>query len=322
MTKKVSRNSPDIDLQIYQSPNNVFALRGTALTNNCQLRITIRDLNGETLESFDEFQLSQGQQFTRTSTAIYQNDSVVEVCNAKNEVLLYANRHIKLDGATNFRDFGGYFTKTNGQLPWRRYFRSDNLSTFSSSDYETIENLRIKTIFDLRRRDEGKINRTILPSTSSIEIIEVPITSTLLGYEEAIDAIFDRQIARIRDEDMAEMYTEIVTTQLDEVIAVARQMIESSADATLVHCTAGKDRTGITAALVQLALGVSEEDVRNDYLLSNRYRTPVRMLALEPRFTALGLEIANFKPYFSAPYHALDTVLETLIDTSKLLFKN
>ena len=81
----------------------------------------------------------------------------------------------------------------------------------------------------------------------------------------------------------------------------------------MFHCAAGKDRTGLVAALLLAALGVSERDILDDYELTNRYRSAWRIAQLRPELAARGVDIDVMTAYFSAPREAMAAALEALV---------
>jgi protein-tyrosine phosphatase len=76
------------------------------------------------------------------------------------------------------------------------------------------------------------------------------------------------------------------------------------------HCTAGKDRTGLTAALVLSTLGVDDAQILDDYELSNRFRSAVRIAEIRPALEENGIDIERYLPLFSAPRRAMAAALE------------
>lgn len=311
-----------IYFDVCKSDSGHFRLHGIAPSTPGEIEVVARDLGGLVLESFGEFDLSSLQVFSFESKITYRNDIVVEVRDEKTtSTMRYAKRKLDLSGAYNFRDFGGYSTDGGAQVPWRKYFRSENLSSLTANDIQVLGSVGISTIFDLRQPLERLQNPTPEPIASSINIVEVPLLSTIVGYEDGLAAIFAGKIPRITASDMAQMYAELLEVHINEMMAVAQAILDHDNGSILIHCNAGKDRTGMIVALVQLALGVSTDDVIYDYLLSNRYRTPVRMAQLKTDFQSRGLSIDNFKPYMSAPYLAFLAVLEDLESASKEIRK-
>jgi protein-tyrosine phosphatase len=176
-------------------------------------------------------------------------------------------RSILLPGAVNLRDFGGYATEDGHMVRRHRLYRSGSLAHLSESAVRAFGELGISLICDLRREDEreGEPTPEFGHAPHRLEIPIFPGSAerlrnmgdpTRLSLAERIDAMvsINRELARDHAEDYARMF-EALLAQAD--------------GAFLVHCSAGKDRTGFACALVLHALGVPEETVLEDYLLSN-----------------------------------------------------
>ncbi len=236
--------------------------------------------------------------------------SAVRISTA-DRTLLVAPRRLTLDGLTNFRDFGGYWGESR-HLSWGIYYRSENLHQLSPNDWSLLHQIGITRVIDLRNPFEKELQPTRLPKESNLELFEVEINGRIKGFEDALIAVAQGKLLQITEEDMAEMYLDILDKHLDD-LAVAVALVESNQrGATLVHCTAGKDRTGLVAAIVQLRAGVSMIKVREDYLLSNLYRTPFRLRQLEPFFKEHKIAPLSIKPFLSAPWKAMQSALAEL----------
>ena len=94
--------------------------------------------------------------------------------------------------------------------------------------------------------------------------------------------------------------------------ALLTHLTEPGALPAVFHCSAGKDRTGLSAALLLRLLGVPEEIVLDDYELSTTYRTQRRLVELRPRFEEMGLDIERFVDFLSAPRPVLKAALDQI----------
>ena len=214
-------------------------------------------------------------------------------------------RKIDLQGTSNFRDIGGYLTEKGSQLRFGRIFRSDNLSRLTDSDWEVIKELGVSKIIDLRRSDEKARSQTVAPRDSGIEIIEIPIDVEILGKSELIEHIFSKEIKRVTNDDMAQMYEDLLAKYRSKFAQTVSLLLEPTQASTIVHCTAGKDRTGLSVALVQLLLSVPRQQIMSDFLLSNAFRTPTRIAALSEKLKSHQVDIDDIVPYLSASKQAL-----------------
>ena len=180
-------------------------------------------------------------------------------------------RHIPLEGAQNFRDFGGYQTDDGRQVKRGHLFRSGRLDTLSTADHRIMEEIGVKLICDLRRNSEFKSSPTRWNALPEPTIFHLPLlqdntSDGMAGWREAAGS------GQVRDR-MLEIYRSLVTQP--SAVSRYRELFECLAHQhsypLIIHCTAGKDRTGVACALILGALGVSREDVIGDYLLSGIY---------------------------------------------------
>jgi len=199
-----------------------------------------------------------------------------------NEVLA-TERKLGMHGTPNFRDFGGYRTEDDRQVRWGYLFRSGQLSNLSDEDLDLLAHLELDLVCDFRREDEQRSEPSRLPQQRRPRIASLPIIpgSNSRFFESAEEqggrtrafgrqAMFDFMVEINRD--FAEGQQQTYARMFEEILALADARF-------LVHCAAGKDRTGFAAALILLALGVSRDLVMRDYLLSGRYYNPEREMA-------------------------------------------
>jgi len=217
-----------------------------------------------------------------------------------------AVRRIPLTGATNLRDAGGYDSVEGQPIPWRWRFRSENLSRLTPRDWEVLETLGVSSVLDLRTDEEFSLQPTRAPR--GVEIIRMPIRGRLLGFDDPTQALLDAKITAIGPDDMRDMYLEMVAHHSSEFLEAA-ELYRSHPLPLLVHCTAGKDRTGIVVALWQLGAGVPWHDVVADYKLSSLFRTLERFLGLGVRLRESGLDPRSVHAYLSTHLACLEEAL-------------
>ena len=178
-------------------------------------------------------------------------------------------RVLGLSGATNFRDFGGYPTSDGRQVRWRHLYRSNKLSALSADDQQRLDSLGIDTVFDLRVRHEREADPTCW-SHCSLKVQTYPPGLKRPLVEMAKSHGGDEVGALAL---MAEFYGSMPRTMAHAFGAVI-QSVASGATPCIIHCSAGKDRTGIACALILTALGVPREIVVEDYVLTQSLRQP------------------------------------------------
>jgi protein-tyrosine phosphatase len=184
-------------------------------------------------------------------------------------------RALGLAGSPNFRDAGGYRSAHGGALHWRRLFRSGHLAYLTAEDEARLGELGLELVIDLRRDDERELEPSRLPAGASL--VGAKITPGSQASAIYADATQLGGAAAMYD-FMCEINREFVLSQSDAFAEVFAQLLDSGAERVLFHCSAGKDRTGFAIAMLQLALGVSPDDVAADYSLSSRYYLPEEQL--------------------------------------------
>jgi protein-tyrosine phosphatase len=189
--------------------------------------------------------------------------------------LIGATRNLGLPGPTNFRDMGGYLGAEGRRVRWGRVFRSDAL-VFEDRAFAGFLALGIRAIYDLRSDTERETNPNHLPEGDH----RVHHYS-LVGEESARPAIE----AGLTDGEafLSELYTRMLETMAPSFGAILTGLADQAQLPAVFHCAAGKDRTGMVAALLLLGLGVDETVVLDDYELTSRYRTAEQVQAVMVR---------------------------------------
>jgi len=186
----------------------------------------------------------------------------------KAQVADSAKREVKLQGAINFRDIGGYATKDGHHVQWGRIYRSAALNRLTDADLDTLQKRSIAWVGDFRGPYEVKIAPDKIPAGATR--VSLPAGSENIGDSNYMKTFIQQMKAG--DSSLISFYS--VTTPFkarykplfDELLALPKD------SAVVYHCTAGKDRTGIATALVLYVLGVDEQTIQADYLASNYYR--------------------------------------------------
>ena len=177
------------------------------------------------------------------------------------------HRLLPMDGSHNTRELGGYKTTDGKTIKWGKLFRSDKLSDISKTDQAYLQNLGIKKIVDFRSEQEKAEDPNIIPT--GISYVEMPI-SVDGAMRSKIEAVLKGETDREVQSFLIDANKEFVTNYADVYENFLRGLIDDDAP-TLFHCTAGKDRAGFAAAITLIALGVSKEDVINDYMKTNDF---------------------------------------------------
>ena len=176
-------------------------------------------------------------------------------------------RLLPMDGAHNARELGGYKTTDGKYVKWGMLYRSDKLSDISDTDQVYLQNLGIKKIIDFRSKEEKEEDPDIIPK--GIDYIEMPI-SVDGAMRSKIEAVLKGETNKDVKSFLIDANKEFVSNYTDVYEDFLRNLIDDDGPA-LFHCTAGKDRAGFAAAITLIALGVSKEDVINDYMKTNQF---------------------------------------------------
>ena len=177
------------------------------------------------------------------------------------------HRLLPMDGAHNTRELGGYETTDGKSVKWGMLFRSDKLSDISKTDQVYLQNLGIKKIIDFRSREEKKEDPNIIPK--GINYIEMPI-SVDGAMRSKIEAVLKGETNKEVKSFLIDANKEFISNYTGVYEEFLRNLIDDEGPA-LFHCTAGKDRAGFAAAITLIALGVSKEDVIQDYMKTNQF---------------------------------------------------
>jgi len=181
----------------------------------------------------------------------------------------HPDRSLRLHGASNFRDLGGYPAE-GGAVRWRQLFRSDHLAQLTDDDRARLSSLGLERVIDFRGHAERAAAPNALPGVEQVALSIEPLVGQrlqeLLARGQRIDAAAAASL-------MKELYRALVNDQSTRYAEFFAHLLDSRGPVAF-HCTAGKDRTGLAAALILLALGVPRELVMQDYLLTNNLFRP------------------------------------------------
>lgn len=184
-----------------------------------------------------------------------------------------ANRVIDMNNIKNFRDAGGYFTTDNRQMKWGEVYRSGNLSNATLYDQERIRRLKIKTVVDFRsERTAGKYPILLHPSIRKVALPLAPMDAGKLD-EQMEDEHFDRSDA-IRY--VQEEYVNLVENHKTQFAEMFDLLANDSNYPILLSGSLGKDGVGIATYLILYAIGVPQNILEQDYMLSNEHIDPAK----------------------------------------------
>lgn len=171
-----------------------------------------------------------------------------------------APRRFTFDACFNMRDLGGYRLRGGGSTRWGALYRSDSLHQLTESDRQAVSQLGLRTVIDLRTRDEvdrrGVFRADLLP----VDFRHLPLVDALVPPDDP--TVAPPPSARgIRYADIAEEGSRSICEGF-EILAQRGSL------PAIFHCSAGRDRTGIFAALLLSLIGVDDDDIVADYVLT------------------------------------------------------
>lgn len=179
---------------------------------------------------------------------------------------IVASRSLQMDSVQNFRDMGGYLSDRKSTR-WGKVYRSGEICRLSERDLLRLDNLKIKTIIDMRTTDEASLSPVIY---SGARIVHIPVS---VDTDDITRRIME---GRVRKGDgslfMQDMYLQFIAPDKAQAFAQALQLfLDENNYPVLFHCSLGKDRTGFLASLLLSALDVPEETIFNDYVATNDF---------------------------------------------------
>jgi protein-tyrosine phosphatase len=192
---------------------------------------------------------------------------------------------VTLQGTSNFRDLGGYPAASGKRVKWGRIYRSADISKLTDADLQVLQSRHVALVCDLRGPQEvAQAPDRLPPGTRRVE---------LPAGSEKIDphAMMSGGQNVNRDSLMRAVYTNLSFFPAKYKPMFAELLALPTDEAMLFHCTAGKDRTGIGAALVLSALGVPRPTILKDYAATDVYWQAGREQSLQ-RMSQAGLSAA------------------------------
>lgn len=174
----------------------------------------------------------------------------------------FADRHHRFEGCFNFRDVGGYRTADGRRVRWGLYYRAGRQDRMTQADLEALKALGISTQIDLRRPDEAaEQGRGPLPSMGST-YHNIPVIPEG-GTDRLSRLVGDSGISGRR-------YLGYLDFGPDAWLRLFELFAHAASKPIVIHCTAGKDRTGVSTAFLLSVLGVDRALIEADYVLTNR----------------------------------------------------
>lgn len=238
-------------------------------------------------------------------------------------------RLLNLTSVHNFRDFGDYTGHGGRQVQPRKLFRSAHLSGTNEAELSQIEALNISLVVDLRHTPERDRQPNKWPGGNPVNLVEYPdkpggesaktapheafMQNKLHTPEDARGYMRGSYAARPHDEGFVSSFSKTL------------KFMAAEGKPLLIHCTAGKDRTGTLAAVILSSLGVDRDTIMEDYMLT---MTAVDIESLlEPAAKMMSKRFGRtmspdaLRPFFSVEPSYLQESLDAIDDMESYIFK-
>jgi len=237
----------------------------------------------------------------------------VHVLDLDGRFVVAADRIIPVGGTRNLRDLGGYRGHDGRAVRWGRLYRSDSLDEVTVQGAEVFGRLGIRTVCDLR----GEAAPSGRPSGLDVNVTwsRAAMGNGDAHHDGLVQRIASGEIKGITDDDMAGAYRSMLVRYAPEIGTVITRAADRAQQPLLFHCAAGKDRTGVVAALLLGALGVADGDILDDYELTNRYRGMWRVDEQRSVLASQGVNIDHMLAYYLAPRRVMAATLRAITES-------
>ncbi len=229
--------------------------------------------------------------------------------------IILSERRIPLKKQPNFRDIGGIPTADGRQVKWGAIYRSGKLSKLNKSDLVYFDNLGIEKVYDFRNDIEVADDPDRYPEEANIDYVRLPVGDP--AGEEYEELVRQLRKGEIEGEAMKARFEEIMMSFADTLAEDFKPLLQDLVDnegetPVLYHCSGGKDRTGFATALILATLGVEEEVIFDEYLMSNYYRYDLnkrnlnlaRLIGIKPETLQYALVV--YEDYLKAAFDVID----------------
>jgi protein-tyrosine phosphatase len=209
-------------------------------------------------------------------------------------------RNLGFSATYNFRDVGGYTGLDGRTVRWRRLFRSDALHRLGEADASAFAALGVRTVIDLRRPFEiekyGRVAERYGLDYHNLVLKHVDWEE--VGHPDGM----------VHERWLADRYLNFAEDGRDGILSSLQVIADPAMAPVIVHCMAGKDRTGTVCALTLSLLGVSDEDIAADYALTTSAMRPLTAHLIEKHPEA----IVGNEHMFDSPAEAMLMFLDDL----------
>ncbi|MBT3319804.1 MAG: tyrosine-protein phosphatase [Clostridia bacterium] len=194
---------------------------------------------------------------------------------------------VKLEKALNFRDLGGYESSLGGTVKSGKLFRSDSLANLSDADIDIIIGKGIRTAIDLRTDFETSRGENRLKSADGATYYNISLMDNVHSNDYAS---FEKKMPK----SMKALYLDLLDNSAEAIIMIFDTILRRSANGVVFNCTAGKDRTGVIAALILDLMGVSHHNIVENYTATQQLMEPVFESVMKHYKDSTGREMPKY----------------------------
>jgi protein-tyrosine phosphatase len=215
-----------------------------------------------------------------------------------------AKRLVRMEGAINFRDIGGYQTTDGREVKWGTIFRSADVSKLTSNDLQTLEQKHIHTVIDFRGKKEAAAAPDhILPNT---DYTLCPAGSDSLPNMKEI-------AAKLKQDSFLTAFYSSTQYFGDRYRPMFQKLLNlPEGQSIMYHCTGGRDRTGMATALILYVLGVPNDVIEADFVASNVYLAPMQSKMYESLATASQMDVEQVTKAMALRPDLLHTMFQAI----------
>jgi protein-tyrosine phosphatase len=196
-------------------------------------------------------------------------------------------RLLRFGGTRNLRDLGGYSTRDDRRTRWRTVYRSDCLDQLDADGQARLVQLGMRTVIDLRDRVEVANRPNVFAGSAHVAYRRVPV--------------WDEPLPEGGQPDITDGYLRELDRCGPRFATIVEAVVSPGTLPVLIHCAAGKDRTGMVVALLLAVVGVPHETIAEDYALSSVCLGPEYLAASRQWVVERGLDWSRWAHVFDTP---------------------
>lgn len=221
------------------------------------------------------------------------------------------DRRIRLNGARNVRELGGLATEHGKALRRGILFRADNLHALSDDDMDLLTSaIGLRSVIDLRRNGELAFAPNRFRDHHTVAYLHRPLFDDPVAPGTVGQPAIEATPRTLND-----VYKLLLDTRSEAMVGVLRDVLHDDHRPTVIHCTAGKDRTGIVIALILSAVGVTHDVIAADYALTSEAITEEYLAEARDRAERAGHQWSAYQPLLICPPELMLSTLAYLDET-------